>query len=468
MRRFVSLLAISGLLLSAGPVHAATVEELGERIEAMQKTHEAQIAELKKQIEELRRLQAKAVHPSIPPEEQPSVDEAAKAAFPAKLSKERAGQSRTFGGIYDKPFLRRFGRNTYLGGYVDLVYKDTEDAGRTFDQNRLIPFIYADISDQIKFATEIEFEHGGTNNSQSDGEVKVEFATIDYLIKEWANLRGGILLSPLGKLNLVHDSPLQDLTERPLVDQFILPTTLSESGAGMYGSFYPTETAKVDYEVYAVNGFTGAGNTGSAISGKINVDRGIRGARGSQKSDNNDNLSVVGRLAFSPWIGAEIGGSAHHGAYSNDATLDLSVYALDWTFQKGPVELLGEYGFAQIDRNASIYTFNPTSRTATTVIPGWLEGYYIQGNYHFMPPVLKRWWPKVFKDHATFTAVTRWEQVDLNGDEASDVGNRDRLTLGLNFRPIEDTVLKLDYQMNDGELAADDRDAFIASVATYF
>ena len=54
---------------------------------------------------------------------------------------------------------------------------------------------------------------------------------------DWLNYRGGIILSPLGKFNLVHDSPLQDLTERPMVSRFIIPTTLSESGMGFFGTF---------------------------------------------------------------------------------------------------------------------------------------------------------------------------------------------------------------------------------------
>lgn len=457
-------LALLNLTVFTSPAFAATVEDLERKIEEMQKSHEREMAELR---EEIRRMK----QPSVSAETV-ELQTAPAEAFPAKRVGERAGIAPAFGGLYDKPFLRRFGRNTYLGGYADVEYKDTEDAGRTFLQHRLIPFIYSDVTDNIKFATEIEFEYGGPNNNQSDGEVKVEFANIDYLIKDWINLRGGIILSPLGRLNAVHDSPLQDLTERPLVDTNIIPTTLSEAGAGAYGSFYPTENSKLDYELYAVNGFTGGGNTGSAISGKINVDKGVRSARGSEKSDNNDNLSLVGRLGFSPWLGAEVGGSVHHGAYDNEANLDLSIYALDWTFQKGPFELLGEYAFAQIERNNSIHAYNATtaaSATSTARIPGHLEGYYLQGSYHFMPPALRRWFPRHFKEESTFTLVGRWDQVDLNGgEETSLIGERDRFTLGLNFRPVEDTVFKLDYQINNGNVASDDRDAFLASVATYF
>ena len=85
-----------------------------------------------------------------------------------------------------------------------------------------------------------------------------------------------------------------------------------------------------------------------------------------------------------------------------------------------------------------------------------MYGYYIQGNYHFMPEFLKKLAPSHFSDASTFTAIVRWEQVDTDTDDrtrflAEWIGNRrelDRLTLGLNFRPIEDTVFKFNWQFN--------------------
>ena len=74
-------------------------------------------------------------------------------------------------------------------------------------------------------------------------EIGLEFAHIDYLVKEPFNLRAGILLLPIGKFNLLHDSPLNDLTDRPLVSRFVIPSTVSETGAGFYGTFIPEEPA---------------------------------------------------------------------------------------------------------------------------------------------------------------------------------------------------------------------------------
>ncbi|MEO5863705.1 MAG: porin, partial [Nitrospiraceae bacterium] len=313
-------------------------------------------------------------------------------------------------------------------------------------QQRLVPFIYADITDHVKFAAELEFERGGTNAAQGDGSMTIEFAQIDYLVNEPINLRAGILLMPVGKFNLLHDSPLNDLVDRPMVSRIIIPSTWFEAGAGIYGSLYPSSQSKLDYEVYAVNGM-------SQTAGGI-TDAGVRSARGSVSRDRDDNKAVVGRVAFSPILGIEVAGSGFHGTYKPSAgavgTGRISIFALDWTLQKGPFEIIGESAWSRISNN------NATGVTGSGIGPAGMQGYYIQGNYHFMPEFLKKWAPSHFTDASTFTAVIRWEQVDTDTDDrtriaSNTVGNRrelERLTLGLNFRPIEDTVFKFDWQFN--------------------
>ena len=72
-----------------------------------------------------------------------------------------------------------------------------------------------------------------------------------------------------------------------------------------------------------------------------------------------------------------------------------------------------------------------------------------------MPEFLKNLAPSHFSDASIFTAIVRWGQVDTDTDDRTrglaGGGNRrelERLTLGINFRPIEDTVLKFDWQFN--------------------
>jgi hypothetical protein len=434
-------MGLVGGLLMPPRVGAATPEELEARLHAQQ----ARIEALEAQVQALTSGRA---------------NEAISTAGGGRSWPEQSetfaqrGEAPAFGGVASKPFLRRFGRSTYVGGYADVVFKDSESGNAFFDQHRLIPFLYADVSDRVKFATEIEFEHGGPNATGQAGEAKVEFATIDYLLAEPVNLRGGILLSPLGKLNLVHDSPLQDLTERPLVDQFVIPTTLSEAGMGVFGTFYPTEPAKLEYELYLTNGFRGL--VGEA-AGNVNIKRtnGLRDARPSQRSDINDEPAIVGRLALSPFLGVELGGSAHLGTYDTKGKNSLGIFALDGVYQRGPWELLAEGAYAAIER---------TEFAERLGVPDDLYGYYLQANYHFMPAALRGWAPKLFSEESTFTFVNRLDWVNLDGNRTQ------RYTLGLNFRPTEDTVFKTDFQFNQESGLGDsfDDNAFILSAATYF
>ncbi len=386
-----------------------------------------------------------------------------------EIAKERPGEGAlSFGStgsgrlVYAKPFLSA--PKSTIGGYADIQFNaltapNFDNRSRnTFNQIRMVPFIYADITDRIKFATEIEIERGGPSAQVSgDGSLQIEFSQIDYLVNEAINLRAGVLLVPVGKFNLLHDSPLNDLVDRPMVSRLVIPSTWSEAGAGLYGTVYPSRMAKLDYELYVINGLSATPGSATATS-RITDDAGLRNARGSLSRDRDDGKSIVGRFAYSPMLGIEVAGSFYHGLYSNknaatginNASNYADIFAIDWTLQKGPWELIGESAWSRISGN----------ETAGYRGPAGMQGYYIQANYHFMPEWLKKAAPTHFTDASTFTAVVRWERVDTDTDDrtlgntptAADPGfhrgELERLTLGLNFRPIEDTVFKFDYQFN--------------------
>ncbi len=383
---------------------------------------------------------------------------------------QEKGLAPAFGKQYGKPFLRRFGRNTYVGGYIDHELIFDEGGNDFFDQHRLIPFIYSDVSDRVKFATEMEFEHGGPDASGGvigrSGSMTVEFATVDFLITDWLNYRGGIILSPLGKYNLIHDSPLQDLTIRPMVDRTIIPTTLSEAGMGFFGTFYPTELSKLDYEIYFVNGFMSLQDDGSQATS--NPENFIRSSEGSLRADNNTNFAVMGRVAYSPFIGLEIGGSFHTGNIDERNRNRMTITALDWTYQKGAFELVGEMAHAMYDRDGTV----STGEEVSALVPRDSFGYYIEPRYHFMPEFLEDLAPKFFNEFSTFTAALRFGATDM-GNFGHDDGKirRTRLTPGINYRYTEDTVFKAEYLINmehGRELEEVSNNQLVFSVTTYF
>ena len=373
--------------------------------------------------------------------------------------------------IYARPFVAS--PKAILGGYMDIEYinRDNDGENSKFDQHRLVPFIYGDVSNSVKFAAEIEIEHGE--------ELKVEFAVIDYLMTEPANLRAGILLLPVGKFNLLHDSPLRDLTERPLVNRRIIPTTLHQPGVGFYGTFYPTSLSQVNYEIYLTSGFTNAfgGEDNPNQASNITVTNGLRSARSNNTDfDNNEGKSWVGRIAFSPMLGAEIGTSGFVGTYDAVSDRNIGLFALDWTLQRGPWELIGESAWAWIEDNNLLQNGQPIPNNDTN--PTSMQGYYIQANYHFLPQWMTDLFPNHFRQEvSTFTAVARWNQIFLNGglpdDNTSAKGDQQRLELGLNFRPTEDTVFKANFEYQPRAINSQTKDRVqtlggIASIATYF
>mgnify|MGYP001209460690 FL=1 len=470
--------ALSIIALAVTPVFAE--ESLEERVKRLEEALQ------KAQQRESREIQGESSSPKqYPMPSGPMTD--IRVGRPGE-EKTSLGFGSTGSGklIYAKPFLSA--PKATIGGYVDVMYnvlsrQNLDNPSRnSFGQQRLVPFIYADITDRIKFAAEIELERGGPNAPQgTDGSIQIEFAQLDYLVNEMVNVRGGLLLMPVGKFNLLHDSPLNDLVDRPMVSRIIIPSTWFEAGAGIYGTLYPSSLSKIDYEVYAVNGMS---QTAGAIT-----DLGVRSARGSVSRDRDDSKAVVGRVAFSPMLGIEIAGSGFHGQYKPSAGAIgsgiIDIFAVDWTLQRGPFELIGEAAWTRISNN------NATGVAGNGIGPAGMFGYYIQGNYHFMPEILKRLAPTHFSDASTFTATVRWEQVDTDTDnrtngEGNTLGNRrelDRLTVGLNFRPIEDMVFKINWQYNTqndnarglvpaGDLGTSssrmDGDGFLFQAATYF
>src|SRR5580765_6818494 len=397
--------------------------------------------------------------------------------------------------VYAKPFVSA--PKAIVGGYFDIQYRAQSNGvlegygnGVTngFDQQRFVPFIYADITEHVKFASELEIEHG--IRGAGENEISLEFAFIDYLINEPVNLRAGIILIPIGKFNLLHDSPLNDLTDRPLVSQFVIPSTMSETGAGLYGTFYPGRTGKLDYEFYYTTGPCGYNIDGTP---RVNEGNGTKETRQRKCEESTDGLdinngkAVSGRLAYSPMLGVEVAGSSYYGNQSPYSYNPLSITAIDWTLQKGPVEIIGEAAWAYARGNSraipgntfggfapdtpltGVNTFNPMATP-----PQRMQGFYLQGNYHFMPALLTKLSPKRFGEGSTFTAVIRWDQVDLNQDNTGpSAGRQQQISFGLNYRPVEDAVFKISYQylpetfnVNSGQQIHDQ--ALVISVASYF
>jgi hypothetical protein len=185
-----------------------------------------------------------------------------------------------------------------IGGYGEFnlkeVVSDKGDNTDVFDFVRLVTYLGYKFNDWIVFNSEIEFEHAATDN----GEVEVEFATLDFLFHPAASARAGLLLLPIGFLNEVHEPPFYHGNQRPEVERRIIPTTWRANGAGLFG-----EVGPVRYRMYMVSSLDASGFT----SGDI------REGRQEGSEEIAENFSFVGRLDYAPLNGLLAGGSVYVG-----------------------------------------------------------------------------------------------------------------------------------------------------------
>jgi len=286
----------------------------------------------------------------------------------------------------------------------------------------------------------VEFEYAGSPLKRDGvfgaGEVLLEFSVLDFEIADWLVLRGGVILMPVSSFNINHDSPTRDLVDRPIGYTTVIPSTWFESGAGILGTFHLPGSMTLNYELYAVNG----------LDSRIADGTGLRAARGSHFDDNNSDKGFTGRIDFRPTLNSDFGLSGYTGEYDKSGHR-VNIINGDFRVRLAPFEFLGELAYVQIDPGYNEGFSASSAANTRSAVPQGMFTYFVQANYHFRIEPLFRLFPDELAQ-STFTAVVRYEAMDTDTGYRSAMGDRTRMTLGLNFRPIEQVVFKSDFQWN--------------------
>ena len=329
-----------------------------------------------------------------------------------------------------------------LGGYGAVEF-ETFGGSKTSFEGKLEVLIAGQIHDRIRFYNEIDL-------GIPEGEAEAEQAYVDLLLAKWINVRGGVVLVPFGKWNLDHFDPRRDLTDRPLVARQIVPTTWGDLGASLFGLIPWASNVVSTYEVAVINGLT---DQFSPTNG------GLQDAKSPLTRDNNGQKAVVGRATVKVADQYEIGVSGYRGASSPGNGKTITGVDVDLEFKPRGIpfwedfELKGE--FAHFDIHGS----NAPSR---------LYGYFAQVNYHFWPSLFDHTFLGEPYTHPTFTLVGRYDHARIATKAGTGSLTEDRFTVGLNYRPIENYVIKTEYQINNGGIARRSWNGFIASIAWLF
>lgn len=339
-----------------------------------------------------------------------------------------------------------------IGGYFSQEFTLPLDGKPAFfDQRQLVLTVSSYVHDNLLFNAEIEYEHGG--DVAKGGEIKIEQAWGEWSFADWLNWRTGILLIPLGRLNVLHDADYREATTRPLVTRFIVPSTWFEAGTGFRGDFSPDDQWEFSYEAYVTQG----------LNNQISAANGMRSARPSAGTDTNPGKAISARFAASPWLGLEMGIGGYATPYDEAAQNWLGIGTADLLWRIGAFEVIAEASLA--GTQGGTYTAN----NQTVQIPTSMGGYYVEGHYSFFPEFLRESFLGKglgFTD-PRFTAFARFGQVDT---DFAQVTNDDRaeIVLGLNYRPIPNTALKLEWLREIRAQSGATTDSLISSLAVGF
>jgi hypothetical protein len=336
---------------------------------------------------------------------------------------------------------------TTLGGYGEFSFAKYPGQDSTFDPRRFVVFLYSPLTQRISVATEVEWEHGGTPIKQDGqaglGDVRLEFSVLDFKLWDALTLRAGVLLMPLGRLNVNHDAPSLELTDRPLVDTYIIPSTWSELGAGLTGRVN-TGPVLLSYELYVVNGLDSAIADGP----------GLRNARGSYLQDNNSDKAVTGRISayyykphgrFSPNF--ELGLSGYSGEYDRSHHR-VNLLAADLLLRNAYLELAGEYARAFIDSGFD----DDYALSSRLPVPSAMQGFYLELRgrlpLRLLLPSLRTL--PLWLGEASLLLTLRYEEIDTDL-AVTNLNDRRRLSVGLNLRLSAAFVFKheLQFTVND-------------------
>jgi hypothetical protein len=337
------------------------------------------------------------------------------------------------------------GKGLSIGGYGEANYQGivSDKGGRNADGTLKTPdnadlerfVLYAGykFTDKILFNSELEFEHGTTG--RNGGTVSVEFAALDFFIDPMANVRAGMVLTPMGFINQIHEPPFYFGNNRPEVERVIIPSTWRELGVGLFGQITPD----LSYTTYVMNGMDAANFTSG----------GIRNGRQSGGNVQAESFGYVGRLDYTPsyLTGVTIGGSAYVGEsgqnklYANknvDVLTQLYEGHVQWKYRGLEVRALGSWGSVG---DADVLS-NPAARNQTIGSENY--GFYGEVGYDILPHIISN-------TDQYLAPFFRYEQYDTLAKVPvgyADNENLDRqiYQVGLQYKPIPNVVIKADYR----------------------
>jgi|TARA_B110000093_G_scaffold161745_1_gene183260 hypothetical protein len=324
-----------------------------------------------------------------------------------------------------------------IGGYGEINYNQPEGDNGELDVQRLVILFGYKFNEKTQFITEIEFEHVK--------EVYVEQAFLQYSLNDNVNLRGGLMLVPMGIVNEFHEPTTFNGVERPSVDGSIIPTTWREIGIGVSGK---SNEISLRYQAYLFNGF--ASVNGSKVLGGKN---GLRNGRqkGAKSTINKPNFSA--KADYYGINGLRLGLAGYVGRTQAEDDVDMidgadvgiAMVGFDARYKYKRFAARGQFINASLTDTEAYNTLNSAD------LGSKLQGWYLESSYNLLSQdkAQQLWAFARYEDYDTHASVD-------GGLTKNNAFDRNDLTFGLSYKLSQGTVVKADYQIKSNEVANSD------------
>ena len=317
-----------------------------------------------------------------------------------------------------------------ISGYMDFHVNDAQHADPVLDFHRFVLLFTHSFSERVRFVSELELEHAVVS-PETDGELELEQAYVDFLLGRPFNLRAGMVLAPVGVINERHEPPVFHGVERPFVETVIIPTT-------WFGAGGPACTASC-----------GAASATARTRWRRSTRRGSAPTRGCARGGRRAPRRTAGTWpAPAGWStsgtpGLVLGASVWSGdtgfAFPRVDT-GVTLAEADGRLRVGEFAVRGLYAHAFLDGMGDL---NRAVTRITGVSPNVAEqmrGFYLEGSYFIVPRPAPR-------EVAVFL---RYENFDTQfrmpaGFAPLPAFDRAAWILGATWFPDPDVAVKVDY-----------------------
>jgi hypothetical protein len=320
-----------------------------------------------------------------------------------------------------------------VAGYMDFHLNKTSGDSFRPDFHRFVLLFGHSFSSRIKFWSELELEHSLVEGGEESGEVALEQAYLDFLIKPWFNIRGGMLLTPVGIVNERHEPPSFNGVERPFVETLIIPTTWRELGFGFTGDL----GRGFRYRAYL---------TSSLDASRFDAEYGITGGRSAGFDASFRNPAKVARLEYAGVRRMTLGASVysgHSGFNTPGINPRVTMAEFDGRFSIRRADFRGLYANTWLSRAGQL---NDRLEQQTGVNPNvarQMRGYYFEPGFHITPRRYRN-------DVILFARYEKYNTQHKMPDGFTPLPqfNRSSWVTGVTYKPNADVAIKFDYVFN--------------------